>query len=409
MRASAKHLLYGTSRRAYLSLVVLVLFGYLSVYAASFAMGRPAQSNQTHHTYLADAFLHGRLDVDPDATKGLVELVPFHDKLYVVFPPLPAVLMLPVVALFGPHILTGLISILFVALGIAFVFRWLRCLEIEVETAWWVAFLFAFGAGLWYTGLKGSSWNIAHAMAIAFLTMALVEASTRKRGLVAGLLLGAAFLCRLPILLCFPFVGWLLVQKTDRRVAKVAAFLVAVGACYACNMLYNWLRFHSVSNVAYTMIPGVLDEPWYDKGIFDPSYLPRNIFAIVFQPPVLVGHFPYFIPSAFGLSMFFASPALLLMFLAPNTRTTWFLVLATGACLLPAVFHGYPGPTQFGYRYSLDALPFLAGLTALGIRHGVTARVLTLIGLSCMIGAWGIAYLQILPVQWLYPVFVNVH
>ena len=406
MLASARHLLYGTQKRAFLSLIFLVLTGYLSIFFLSSVFGRPAQSEQIHYAYLADAFLHGRLDVTPEDPSALIELVPFNNKLYVVYPPFPAIVMLPVVAIFGPHIPTGLISILFVALGIASLFYWLRCLEIETETAWWVSFLWAFGTSLLYTGLKGSSWYVAHVMGIAFFTMALVETQTKKRALLAGALLGAAFLCRLPILLSFPFVGWLLIRDADNKKRNIALFLSAVTVAYSLNMLYNWLRFDTFSNVAYEWIPGVLDQPQYQEGILHLSYLPRNIYAIFFQSPVLVEEFPYFIPSSFGLGVFFASPALLLMFLAPNNRVTWFLVAAAIACLLPALVHGNPGSTQFGYRFSLDAFPFLAALTAFGIRNGVTARVLFLILLSSVLALWGLLFIRNTSVQCLYPVLL---
>src|SRR5450432_889814 len=53
-----------------------------------------------HFALLADAFWHGRLDLGgpPPAYTGNNDFSRFNDKWYVVFPPFPALLLVPVVA-----------------------------------------------------------------------------------------------------------------------------------------------------------------------------------------------------------------------------------------------------------------------------------------------------------------------
>ena len=60
---------------------------------------------------LADAFLHGRLDVT--STLNDRDLVHFNNKLYLYWPPMPAVVYTPLVALFGPQLPDAFINILF--------------------------------------------------------------------------------------------------------------------------------------------------------------------------------------------------------------------------------------------------------------------------------------------------------
>jgi Dolichyl-phosphate-mannose-protein mannosyltransferase len=400
---------YRTERRAVATLVVLVFLAYFGVYFVGHLTGRPAQSREIHYAYLAKAFLNGRLDVQPDSPDRLSELVPHEGKLYVVYPPFPGVVLMPFVALMGPDVPTGIVSILFAAAGISFLYLWLRRLEQPASVAWWTAFLFAFGTSFWHTSIKGASWLMAHTLAAAFMTAALYEASGRKRGFYAGILFGMALLCRLPVALAFPVVLYFLLEKSPQKLWRAFFFCLGVGFFVLLNMAYNWLRFGTVSNAAYTMIPGVLSQGWYDKGILHLSYIPRNLYAIFFQPPVLTSDFPFFVPSLFGLSVFFTTPAMLLVFLSPARRKlTWILAAGVLLSMFAGLVHGWPGGAQFGYRFSLDAFPFLAALTAFGMRGRVSYRIMALIFLSVFIGLWGLLYIRPVPVQWLYPVYQNV-
>lgn len=66
---------------------------------------------QNHFVYLADAFLHGRLGVTGSGM-ALQELVPRNGNFYVVYPPMPAAILMPFVAAFGTSVDQSLISII---------------------------------------------------------------------------------------------------------------------------------------------------------------------------------------------------------------------------------------------------------------------------------------------------------
>ena len=199
-------------------------------------------------------------------------------------------------------------------------------------------------------------------------------------------------LSRLPIVLATPFFLYLFLREEKDKIPKICAMLLGVGFFCGANMVYNWLRYGHVLDVGYYMIPGVLDEPWYRNGILHISYIPRNIYALLFQPPVLIESFPYIVPSTFGLSLIFTTPALLFIFGARGDASTWALSLTVLLISLPGLFHGWPGAAQFGYRFSLDYTPFLMLLTAKGIGDRVSAKARFLIVLSCCISLWGLRY-----------------
>lgn len=396
--------LYRSDRAALLSLMLLAFSFYALIYFGGKLSGRSPQSDQTHYAYLAEAMLTGRLDIAPGRGEQLSEIVTFEEKRFVVYPPFPAIVLLPVVAVFGAEVPTGFVSILLAALCVALMFRWLRGLGRPRDVAWWSAIVFGLGTGYAYVAVVGSSWLMAHVVGVLLLTAALAEIYGKNRGLLVGLLIGAAMLCRLPMVLATPFAMALAAQRRRAWLRPVSEIAGGVGLLAGLNALYNWARFDALGNVAYTMIPGVLKEPWYDRGIFDLTYLPRNIHALLFEPPIVIDSWPFIVVSLWGLGILFATPSCVLIVWAPfRQATTQLCLAATLACMLPGLLHGWPGAQQYGYRFSLDAAPFLIALIALGMGERVTGRIRALVLFNVLAVSWGIATSRwIPPGNWLY-------
>ncbi len=391
-------------RKRFVSFVLAALILYLGAYKLTKIIGHTEGMSQTHFAHLADAFVHGRLDIDVAAVHGLTELIPAQGKYYVVYPPMPAVLLAPFVAVFGPTFPCWAFSIGIAALCIGLTDRLLRRIGFPARVSAWVTVLFGFGTTFWYTALRGASWDLAHVVAVFFLLLALLEAYGSFRPWLVGLYLGAATLSRLPIVLAAPFFLWLVSRKRGATAGRMAALLCGLGLFLGLDLLYNGLRFGTMWNAGYDLIPGVLDEPWYRQGILSFGYLPRNVHALLFQPPVLIHDFPYIVPTTFGLSLFLTTPAFLLMFLAPINRLTLAIIGAAGLVSIPTLLHGWTGGTQFGYRFSLDYTPFLLLLVAQGMRGRVSHRVQALVVLSCVVSVWGLVFAQWIQPAWLFPV-----
>jgi len=70
------------------------------------------------------------------------------------------------------------------------------------------------------------------------------------------------------------------------------------------------------------------------------------------------------------MSLLLTTPAFLWIFVALREVRRDVVVAATAAAallaLLPDLFHGTVGFQQFGYRFSIDAQPFLVGLALSG-------------------------------------------
>jgi hypothetical protein len=357
-----------------------------------FLLSKGPAPGQNHFVYLADAFLHGRLGVTGGGTV-LAEIVPYNGSFYVVYPPMPAVLLVPFVAVFGTNFDQGLMSIFLACLCVAAIWLMLKKTGVNGKKTVWLTALFGFGTCFWFVASVGSSWYIEHVSAVFFLTLAIIVALYRKNPFFVGLLLGFAFLSRLPVVLSFPFFLLLIYdQNTLRRprLKQVIYFLVGLGLIVALYELYNFGRWGVFWDLGYGLIPGIGQDPYFADGIFSLSYIPRHIYAIFFQGPILLNGFPYFEPSWMGLGLFFTTPAFIYIFKGPWNKLSKYAGLAV-ICILPILItHGTVGFTQFGYRFSLDFTPFLMLLVAKGMRDNLGWEEKALIVLSLLVNLWGV-------------------
>jgi 4-amino-4-deoxy-L-arabinose transferase-like glycosyltransferase len=323
----------------------------------------------------------------------LAEIVPYNGLYYVVYPPMPAVLLAPFVAIFGTGVDQTLMSISLACLAVAAIWLLLKKIGSNGSKALWLTALFGFGTCFWYVASVGSSWYIEHVIAVLFLTLAIIAALYQKNPFFVGLLLGVAFLARLPVILSFPFFLLLIYSQNSTwrlRFKQAALFFVGLGIFVGIYELYNFGRWGVFSDLGYSLIPGLTEDPYYTLGIFNVSYIPRHIYAIFFQGPNLVESFPYFQPNWMGLGLFFTTPAFIYIFKGPWTRLAKYAGLAV-LCILPVLItHGTVGFTQFGYRFSLDFTPFLILLAAKGMRENLGWEEKALIILSILINLWGV-------------------
>ena len=368
----------------------LIIIALISLIVFLLSKGSP--SGQNHFVYLADAFLHGRLGVTGGGT-SLAEIVPFNGNYYVVYPPMPAVLLLPFVAVFGTSVDQSLMSVFLASLCVAATWLMLKKTGVNGNKALWLTALFGFGTCFWFIAAVGSAWYIEHVVAVLFLTLAMILALYKKSPFLIGVLLGCAFLSRLSVVLSFPFFLLLIYEQNSAwkpRMKQAAYFAVGLGILVAIYELYNFGRWGVFSDLGYTLIPGIQQDPYFTNGIFSLSYIPRHIYAIFFQGPILLSNFPYFEPNWMGLGLFFTTPAFIYIFKGPWNRLSKYAALAV-ACILPVLItHGTVGFTQFGYRFSLDFTPFLMLLAAKGMRENLGWEEKALIILSVLVNLWGV-------------------
>lgn len=361
-------------------------------------------TNFDYFVRLADAFLQGRLYVD-EAPAWLNELVPGGGGWYVVYPPVPALLLMPFVAAFGLEFPQNVASCLLAGLSVGLAWlmfgrfalgRWRRLALTAV---------FGFGTVLWYVAEVGSAWYLGHVCAVLFSTLAMILVLDRRWPVLVGLFLGLAAISRLPVALASVGVwlmvigvGWPPRIPADRLLALRRTVLFGLGMAIPVGgyFAYNLARWGTLLDQGYTLIPGVLEDPIYAKhGIFAIEYIPRHIHAIFLQSWNYVDDPPFIQPNWFGLGLFLTTPLLVWLVRArPSDFRVFGPLVASTLVLIPIVTHGNVGLTQFGYRFSLDIQVFLFVILATVFERGMSrlAWVAAIASIAiCAYGIWAIS------------------
>ena len=353
---------------------------------------------------LADAFLHGRLYLT-EAPSWLNELVPGGGGWYVVYPPVPAVMLLPFVALFGPTFPQNVASCLYAGVTVGLAWLLFGRFALDFRRRLVLTAVFGVGTVFWYVAEVGSAWYLGHVCAVMFSTAAVLLALDRRWPVAVGLLLGLAAISRLPVALAsvgvwllILRVGWPIRIPPDRSLAirQTVGFGIGMAIPVALYFLYNLARWGTLLDRGYTLIPGVLEDPIYSEhGIFSIEYLPRHLYAIVFRSWNYVDDPPFLQPNWYGLGLFLTTPVLLWLVRARVRDPRVFAsVVATALVAIPIVTHGNVGLAQFGYRFSLDFQVFLFVILATVFERGMS-RLAWLAAMAsiaiCAYGIWAIS------------------
>ncbi|HEY4184023.1 MAG TPA: hypothetical protein VGP07_03100 [Polyangia bacterium] len=412
-------------------LVVLYLL-FAGAYLGASGTRLRQHSQYNHYVYLADGWLHGRLalagpppnendwakvDVlvlrDKRTVKGTYggrggpsdRFYPLRGKTetivpadivsrsalrYVSFPPFPAVVMLPFVAIWKLAFNDVLFTALWAAINPVLLFLLLQDLarrrlsRRSVTDNLWLTVMFGVGSVYYFCSVVGEVWYTAHIIMVSASIGFVWAALGAERPVRAGLFMGFAVASRPSALFMTVFFlgealratgAW---TTTDgrhrlklngvfrRKVIRYWAPLVLIQAVL---WVHNWARFGSPLEFGHRY----LNVQWQDRiahfGLFNYHFLSRNLAAALVLLPRILAHYPFVKISQHGMSLFVTSPTLAYT-VAPAEKSRlalplWLTVLATA---LPSLLYQNSGYIQVGYRFSLDYMVFLIMLLAVGNR-----------------------------------------
>jgi hypothetical protein len=265
------------------------------------------------------------------------------------------------------------------------------------RATWWLAILGAFGTLLFNQALRGNDYYLTHAEAMLFTVVALVEWQGRRRAWVIGLGLGLAAVARPPVLLAVIPFGLALVWAGQGAVRRLVAFAAPIAVSLGVVALYNAARFGSPLETGYgiSVLTNAALEKSRSQGVLSLRHVPHNLQLLLFNGFGYRGRFPFLVPDSNGHSILLTSPALLAAVGAGiRSRTAavlWASVVLITAVLL--VYYGGGGRTTYGYRYFLDATPFLLALTAMAARRQFGPLERLLIVMSVGFVSYGFVWL----------------
>ena len=350
---------------------------------------------------LADALLHGHTWISWPGP--YIDALAYGGQHYVIEGPVPAILLLPYVAIAG--VLANQTLLAALLCGIAIGAAWElgeRLNAPRPAIVWLTAFLLA-GTSLLWCAMLGDVWFVAHVSAVAFTLLALVELCGRRRGWLVALWAIAAAGSRFSLVLALPaYAALLLATETSpetwrldraRVPAALGGFAGVLAIAGAVYVAYNLSRWGTVADIGYVT--------WYHQDSagsptgspFRLEYLRYELWSFFVQRPDFANVFPWIRPSYSGIALTWTSPALIFALWARRPRA--FVAALWAAALLvaiPSLVYYVNGFAQYGMRHALDFEPFLFALMVLAAREKFPLWTKALIVYSIIASSYGVWY-----------------
>lgn len=362
-------------------LIIFLLLFFASMVFLIFLFSNLSYPESNQFTELARSFVHGKLYFLEDSVynQNISDNVSFSNHYYWPLGPFPAVILIPFLLLFlflaWPIIFVqGFINFFLVLLTFFLVFKISQKNKYTREDSFYWSMAFVFASVFAGVAFFPFSWFFAHTVSVVLVLLSFWEYFNKKRFWLIGLIMGLVLLTRVTAFLAILFFVFDVLFLEDnikwklkiRRLVEISIFPVI---SLSLLLLYNYLRFGNCLDQGYVgqiLSSGfMLDKDVY--GLSNLKYLPRGLYYSLISMPFPVFNsethllvFPFIRSNHWGMSIFFTSPYLLLLFFLKNSsKKSWFLILNSlliAFVILSSFFIGY---VQFGFRYSLDFFPLL--------------------------------------------------
>ncbi len=348
----------------------------------------PKPNSYYDYTFrVADNLLRGSIGFSDKPPNWLNEFVPYDGLWYSVFPlgsvlsmvpfallkVIGAINEMPAAVIYA--LLAGVCSLFLLKIGSRY--------DLPSSRIVLMAAGILLGTFTWTNLTMGGAWQLALGFAMAGELGAIYFTVYDRRPILAGACFALAFGNRTEILLTAPIFFYLLTRKTEPPasaggeivaneqppfytggsavVRRLAAFCIVPFILGVATLIYNYVRFDSFTDFGYARIPGVLEEPWYNHGIFSVWYIPRQAWEMLLKLWEVRDAFPYVVPDGFSSSILLSSPFILFA-LRTGSRDKALKYCAWTAIAIMTLLlwmHGNSGGWQFGYRYWMVCLPWL--------------------------------------------------
>ena len=331
------------------------------------------------YVLFAESLLHGNLKLPPMDNYG--DMIFFHGNYYLPYPPLPALILMPFVAVFGAsQVNTVAVATIMACISIYLVYKILLRLAVKQEYLPWLLIAIFFGTGYWYALFTTHHvYSFAHITSFLFQLLLINELLGKRRWWLVGLYIGCSFLTRQFTIFYILFaVGYMIYLQRNQiekiRFKDFVALFLPVGMLVAVYLVYNYLRFGDpfTSGYDHILFIGVLKERVSEYGLFNVRYFLFNLYSFLIKGFTIEFKGKDYLSikdmDLWGSSLLAASP-----FVVASLKARWSGILKSFAwltivCILTGqLFYHNNGFHQVNTsRFSLDFLPLLFVLTALG-------------------------------------------
>jgi hypothetical protein len=388
---------------AVLVLAAAVFISAFLVYSGLLVNGklRTGPDQYNYFKELAVSFMHGRLDIPRDKGGAMDDVSLYKGKYYIYWPPVPALVYMPITALAGgtgthDNLVTAFFGSLNCALFLFLVFLVSKKygLGFTLPEYVFISVFWAFGTVHFYMSMLGMVWFSAQVMGQTFLlsSFIFIMSGTSAGNLAAsGICYGLSVYTRNDVVFSVFLIAAAYINGSKGRgaagmVKDALAFFTPFIILSGLDMAYNAARYGNPFNTGqyYDQHHEYFVEKITTTGIMNMIYFPYNFFVEVLRPMPFSPAFPFFKVNVEGFGFLWASPVFLLfipaaaVFLRAMTeraqkkksKAAYFkdeeLVLMAGAmaslvAVSTVIFLMVgTGWSQFAARYTLDFQAALA-------------------------------------------------
>ncbi len=395
--ASAPHLFVQQVILSWESPLWSTIFATALYFGLSFFYSSPFKTSiYPYFNYLADAFLHGQLNLRLLPPMQL-DLIHLKENYYLYWPPFPAILLLPWIAIWGVGFWDIPFTIFLGGINVGLMALLLRECDqhkiIELSAVKRGILVLFFGFGTVYITMvpMGRVWFTSIVIGVSCVLLAYLAAiryQGRKAFFLAGLAMAGALATRNHLLFAGIWPAWYLIRRHKSAGFHQLIRFILVGVTPVLSFaillaIYNYVRFGNPLDVGlkFHLMSEFFYKDFQKYGAFNLYYLPTNFYYQLIAYP-----FPTRAETFMGGSLFLLSPvffiALLALWKERFSWSTWILFLTMVVVDIPILLLMGTGWVQFGPRYTLDFIVPLMMLTASGIKHVKTRIVVYLLLMS---------------------------
>ena len=373
-----------------------IFFAILMVLLGGFALllsiDPTQQSNAPHLILQAQAWLHGHLDIGVHVHDSII----VNGKVYIIYPPLPALMMVPFVAILGNTFSDIWFTWVFAALNIILLFRTLEVMRVRRITYRTplenliIAITFGFGTIALWLCLGGRVWMTVQTISI-FGIMITLHSTLSRRWPLAALGIGMVMLTRtsealigiVPLIVYLHDLGvgrriqnqWHFLPQHWPSIRELAVTLAPFVVALLIYLVHSQLYYGSFLSTGFD-IQNQQGYPQIKYGVLSWHYIWPNFVvdflrwpSFNFTSPFDLHPQPDLMMDGVGTSMFFSTPLLAIFLFAPQGKTpqTWLrntFWVTVAILLLSVLAYCTTGWVQVGARYVLPLYPLLFLLLA---------------------------------------------